>query len=552
MFVRKTSTPNSPRCSVQIVKSVREGKSVKQKVVCHVGVAQDDQHLLQLTDLAEAIKLELQEQQPPHAAAPEQTIMKLLHAKRQHQRTSTKPLMVDLKRLREEQSVKVGFHEVYGELYRQLKFDRLLSPARYRASHQVLMDIVMARIAEPLSKRASVHFLARRFGVALPLEKVYRMMDLLDDKKVQRLKTFATRAAQALFRQPLDVLFFDCTTLYFESLHEDELKQYGYSKDGKFNQVQVLLALMVTRHGLPVSYEVFPGATFEGHTLMPVIAQMKTRYTLNRVICVADRGMLSEANLQALEEAGCGYIVGGRLKQLPRRQREQVLDKSAYQTLGYEDAKGMELTYRNRRLVVSYSLKRAEKDRHDRQQAVDKLLAKLAQSDNPKALLNTYGYKKFVTFKGKAKLSVDQDKIEEAAQWDGLHGVITNVMDVPSAEILSHYRGLWQVEESFRLTKHDLQVRPIFHWTPARIRAHIAITFMALTCIRHLSYRMSLQHQPLSPAAIGNELRHVSMSIWRHQDTEQCYVMPSSVSREARKIYRLMGLKPATCPYPLD
>ena len=288
---------------------------------------------------------------------------------------------------------------------------------------------------------------------------------------------------RSLLSGALDVLFFDCTTLYFESFKEDELKQNGYSKDCQVNQTQVnqpqvLLALLVTREGLPVSYEVFPGATFEGHSLISVLKELQARYDVRKMIFVADRGMLNEDNLHALDEAGAYDIVGAKLKQLPSALQTKVLDKSAYQAVGKGASSAAELTHKKRRLIVSHCPKRADKDQHDRQKAVDRLIKKIGKSQNPKDLLNHYGYKKFLIIKGKTSLSINQDKIDAESRWDGLHGVITNLPDTPHQEVLSHYRGLWQVEESFRITKHDLKVRPIYHWTPSRVRAHIAISSM--------------------------------------------------------------------------
>ncbi len=551
MFVRIKTTPNSPRRSVQLVESVRVGDKVKQKIVRHVGIAMDEDELQRLKELGEVIKAKLEDQHQQSLFTPEQAAKQIIDAKAAGEKSSS-PLTVDLKQLQEQQRVVMGVHEVYGEIYQHLGFDHLLPASRYRASNEALFHCVMARIANPDSKRSTVRLLEQDFGVSLALEKVYRMMDQLNDQKTDKLKTFVSQGTQALLQGPLDVLFFDCTTLYFESFKEDELKQNGYSKDCKFNQPQVLLALMVTREGLPVSYEVFPGATFEGHSLLPILEEMKAKYSLSRVVCVADRGMLNEQNLKALEAAGIYYIVGAKLKQLPKAQQAQMLDKTAYQPLGGSASTVMELTHKHRRLIVSHCPKRADKDRHDRQKAVDKLIKKIAKSQNPKSLLNNYGYKKFLTIRGKTDLSINHDKIEEAEQWDGLHGVITNLADTPCQEVLSHYRGLWQVEESFRITKHDLKVRPIYHWTPSRIRAHIALAFMAFACVRHLSYRVRLQYQPLSPATIRNVLIHVQHSVLRHKRTGKHYVIPSQVSPEAKKIYQLMGLKLSTTPYQLD
>ena len=313
MFVRVKSTPNSPRQSVQIVQSVRVGDKVKQKIVRYVGIAMDDDELAQLKVLAEVVKAKMEAQHQSSLFPPETVAKQMIEAKAAKAQSSKVALNVDLMQMVEEQRVVLGIHEVYGEVYRQLSFDTLLSQRRYRASHEALFHCVMARIANPKSKRGSVQHLEQEFGVSLSLEKVYRMMDQLDDNTISRLQTMTCEGTRSLLSGALDVLFFDCTTLYFESFKEDELKQNGYSKDCKFNQPQVLLALLVTREGLPVGYEVFPGATFEGHSLISVLQTMQARYDVRKMIFVADRGMLNEDNLHALDEAGAYYTNGRRI-----------------------------------------------------------------------------------------------------------------------------------------------------------------------------------------------------------------------------------------------
>ena len=404
---------------------------------------------------------------------------------------------------------------MYGAVYEALGLPRLLPAWRYRASHKALCQSVMARLAHPQSKRASVRALAADFGVQVSLPQVYRMMDLLDEDCIERLNTLAGEQARALAGGTLQVLFFDCTTLYFESFTEDDLKQPGYSKDAKFKECQVLLALAVTETGLPVRYTVLPGATFEGHSLIPVVKALQADCQAEEAVVVADRGLLSEANLNALEAAGLRYIVGARLKSLPQARQTQVLDEDRYETLKDGDGgRVLDIPHNPRRLVVGYSPVRAEKDRRDRDKALDKLRKKLAKSNNPKDLLNNYGYKKYLKVEGQSTLTLNPDRIAEAQRWDGLHGVITNLPKANTATtILSQYRGLWQVEDTFRVSKHDLKVRPIYHWTPRRIQAHIAIAFMSLLCVRHLQYRMALQARPVSPEVIRNALVHVQQML---------------------------------------
>lgn len=550
MFTRVKTTPNSPRKSVQLVESVRDGVKVKQKIVRHIGIAMDDDELRRLKELAEVVKAKMQSQHQASLFTPEETAKQIIEARSKNQ---DQPLHVNLKRLREEQRVVQGIHEVYGEMYHQLGFDSLLPAHRYRASSNALFHTVMARIANPDSKRGSVRLLEEDFGVSLSLEKIYRMMDQLDDVRIDTLRRKVCQSTQTVLGRPVTVLFFDCTTLYFESFSEDDLKQNGYSKDCKFNQPQVLLALMVTQEGLPVGYEVFPGATFEGHTLIPLLEKMKQTYSLERVVCVADRGMLNEDNLKALEAAGAYYVVGAKLKQLPKATQQTILAKENYQALEEGAARVLEVNHNSRRLVVSWSPKRADKDAHDRQKAIEKLQRKLTKSNNPKDLLNNYGYKKFLSITGHTQLSINQGKVEQAQCWDGLHGVITNLPDDERAKaILGYYQGLWQVEESFRITKHDLKVRPIYHWTPSRVRAHLAISFMAFSCVRHLMYRTKIQQGAMSAEVIRNALVHVQTSILKDQKNGQRYAVPSNTSPEARKLYQVMGLPLSSTPFALN
>ena len=144
---------------------------------------------------------------------------------------------------------------------------------------------------------ATVSDLAENFGIGLSLPSVYRMMDLIDEKVIESIQRKAYHAAQGLFSEPIRVAFYDCTTLYFESFIEDDLKQKGYSKDMKFNQSQVLLALLVTEGGLPIGYEVFEGSKYEGHTLKEAIEKIEKKYRIKEITFVADSAMFSKKRI---------------------------------------------------------------------------------------------------------------------------------------------------------------------------------------------------------------------------------------------------------------
>lgn len=554
MFVRIKSTPNSPRKSIQIVESIRDGDKVRQKILRHVGIAEDEDELIKLKELAEYIKTKLEAEHQPSLFTPEEVAKQVLQSQSSKKAASQAALSVDLKQLQEEQRVVMGIHDVYGCLFDELGFDSVIGNAkRNQTAADIFRHIVLARIANPDSKRASVAMLEKDFAVSLPLEKVYRMMDKLDDVVIKKIKDRAHQGTQELFKASINVMFFDCTTLYFESFTEGELQANGYSKDCKFNQPQVLLALLVTTDGLPIGYEVFPGSTFEGHTLKKVLDDLKADYQLHDAVFVADRGMLSRDNLSYLDDHNINYIVGGKLKALPAIKKTEVLAQKDYLMQATEDEpRSYEFHQDGRRWVMVYNAVRAEKDRKDREKAIEKLAKKIGKSRDPKALLNNYGYKKYLKVEGKTDLTIDQDKVEADAQWDGLQAVVTSLQDAPAETVFGHYRGLWQVEESFRITKHDLKVRPIYHWTEKRIKAHLAISFTAFSLVRLLSFRVKLQYTKLSPAVIRNALVHIQQSVLIHKQTGERYCIPSNTSPEAEKIYRLMDLDLSRIPFKLS
>lgn len=554
MFIRTKKTPRSHSISVQLVESFREKGKTKQRVVRHIGTTQDEAKLVELKRLAEAVKTELVHEAlckkksasdvPGHFALGINTTLKPTQAH----------LQAD--HLEEIQRLILGIHDIYGYVYNLLGFSNPFShPARHTFAAKILREIVLARIACPKSKRASVELLREQFGVNVDLDHVYQMMDKIDDRFCKNIQNMALSMTLKLTGEKLRLLFYDATTLYFESFTEDELKRNGYSKDMKFNQPQVLLALFVTESGLPVGYELFPGSTFEGHTLVPVIEKLKARYQLEDVIVVADRGLLSEDNLKCLEERNFKYIVGARIKNVDKKLKNQILDENNYKSIDVEwnankKQKGKPIqriaTFsgkQGRQLIVHYHSDRAKKDAHDRSKSIEKLYKKISKSKHPKSLLNNYGYKKYLEVQGEASLKINEAKIEESAQWDGLLGIVTNIKDKVPENLLSYYRGLWQIEESFRMNKHDLRMRPIYHWSPHRVKAHIAISFMAFVCVRYLEYRVAVQSEKLSPEEIRKALLQTQASIIQDKKSNQSFLLPSKIHPHAKEIYRVMKIK---------
>jgi transposase len=190
------------------------------------------------------------------------------------------------------------------------------------------------------------------------------------------------------------------------------------------------------------------------------------------------------------------------------------------------------------------------------------LRKKLSKEHSIKSHLSNQGYKKYLQLQEAqtdnttnptpscdVKIVLNEQKIEEDARWDGLKGIVTNSSELTNQELLEQYSNLWQVEESFRITKHDLKVRPIYHYKESRIKAHLAISFMAYTLVRHLEYRVRLQYKKLSPQRIRTALLGVQESILYDTQHDRKFALPSAITLDAEKIYKLMGVKVNKTPY---
>lgn len=558
MFIRVKSTPKSPRKSIQLVESKRIDGKVKQRIVKHVGVAANDEELEELKLLANKFKIELESQGQLPLYTPQE--LEKLELKKQTKKETIDELVinrddyyVNLLDLIEEDRITKGIHDIYGKLYDQLNFKNIIpNYSRNSVSCKALKEIVLARVANPDSKRASVDKLASSFGVHLDLKTVYRMMDKIDDNQILKLNTLVLNQTKSLLDDKIDVIYFDATTLYFESFTPDEgedgLKKNGYSKDGKFNQPQVVLALLVTKQGLPIGYKAFSGDTFDGHTIIPALKDVEEQFKVDNIVYVADSGMFNKTNLEEFDKnKNMTYIVGARIKNMAANIKEQILDISSYTQMD-DNTKVKTIDYDGKKLLVTHSLQRAKKDKYERTKAIKKLQDRLKSSKSVKSQLSNAGYKKYLQLESNddtkrscdLSITLNEAKILEDEQWDGLKGIVTNNTILSNEELIHQYSNLWQVEESFRITKHDLKIRPIYHWKPSRVKAHLAISFMAYTLVRYLEHRVRLQYVKLSPEKIRQILLQVQTSIYYDTKTNNKYSMPSLMSDDAKKIYKLM------------
>jgi len=270
------------------------------------------------------------------------------------------------------------------------------------------------------------------------------------------------------------------TTLYFEASDEDDLRKTGFSKDGKHSNPQIFLGLLVGIGGYAIGYDIFEGNTYEGHTLIPFLEKISSKFNLHKPVVVADSGLLSKENINALQEQGYEYILGARIKNEAKQIKEKILETK----LKDGQIKNIEKD-KNTRIIISFSEKRAKKDAHNRERGLKRLEKRIKSGKLTKSNINNRGYNKYLKLEGEISIEIDYDKYKKDNQWDGLKGYITN-SKLSDKEIIENYANLWHVEKAFRMSKTDLRIRPIYHHLQRRIEAHICISFAAYSIYKEL------------------------------------------------------------------
>lgn len=351
-------------------------------------------------------------------------------------------------------------YKYLNNIYRRVGFEEL--------DNQILKNFVLIRILEPASKIKSIELLKKYFGIEYKKTTVFRKLMLATSLRDLAIG-IAINYARKHFGFNFSLVFYDVTTLYFETNQHDEFRLNGFSKDNKINQPQILVGLMVNNTGFPVYYDTFKGNTFEGHTLIPAISAIKTKYKINKLTIVADAGMLSQDNLNALEEAGIDYVVGARIKKLNISQVREIAKK-----LNKTDGESI----KQNDVIYEYSVKRARKDKADN----DKQIKKAEYLLNHPSQINRRS--SFLLPTGKSTFNLNQEIIDKYRLLEGIKGYRTNINKISNKLLISRYKDLWRVEQSFRIAKSDLQARPIYHRKQDPINYHLLIVFMALCLSR--------------------------------------------------------------------
>lgn len=492
----RTVKTSSGATAVQIVRYEKR----KTIVVSHIGSAHTQEDLIALREEA--------------AEQIERTTMQKSLFSKEKQKTS--PILVVNKS--EYLGVRYTFiYDILTQIFRLFDFHKL--------KNRILLDLVLMRIIQPASKLESLEYLSEMFGIIYKEGSLYQAIAAFPQLK-NTVQENVIAIAKNQFNFDFSIVFYDVTTLYFESFKEDpeEFKKPGFSKDNKANQPQIVIGLIVTKEGFPVSYEVFAGNTFEGKTFIPTIVKFKKEHDVKNLTVVADAAMISFPNVQSLIENNLSYIVGARTGSLKLDQIKQIS-----QELDTVDEKSTRIETEKGLLVCDFSYRRYLKDKREMDKQIVRA-EKLLQDNN--VLKRT----KFIKTDSKTKQSLNFDLIKKTKLLLGIKGYYTNLTNESDENIIFQYHSLWHIEQAFRIAKSDLAMRPIYHFKKQTIEAHLLICFMALTICKYMELTTGK-----STKKIVKLLKSITEARIKNKLTGEIIVMRQELSDEAKQLLKTLS-----------
>lgn len=429
---------------------------------------------------------------------------------------------------------------------------------------QALFYLVAHRCADPSSIHSCAAHQASFAGLEpLGLDVLYGVLDVLSEQKEAVVEHLANFSERKTSRKGPEA-YYDVTTYAFESTRWGELRMFGFSKDHKHNEVQVVMGLLLDNNGIPITYELFPGNTMDQSTLTKSIEKLKRLYRLDKITVIADRGLNSGSNLEYLCESGHDFVISYTLKRSPDAFKELVWNEDGWQDqvdpetgeicfqskvveqtlevkvpLAAEDSRtekkrGRPKKYSKEKIPVkihmTWSAKRAAKDRSDRERMLEKLRKRLDKPYQLKASIKR-GCNQFLQMELDTNdWKLNEAKIEEAARYDGYYALITNNLDLTTEQVCTIYSGLWKIEESFRILKSDLRARPVFVWNDEHIKGHFAMCFISLCILRYAQYLLVEAHQENVSAARIMDAIHEPLALVQGEYPNNV-VTPTQVSQ---------------------
>lgn len=427
----------------------------------------------------------------------------------------------------------------YTFMYKALdKILRLFFPVKL--ADRLLLDLVIMRIIQPASKLASLELLSDMFGIKYTRGHLYESIEsfsFLKDDVERKIINFA----KSHFSFDFSIVFYDVTTLYFESFQEDEdtidtdgnvtekgLRKGGFGKEWKPGQPQIVIGLIVTNDGFPVSYEVFEGNAFEGDTFIPSILKFKKKYKVKTLTVVADAAMISLENVKKLKEHKLSYIVGARLGNMGPGFIKKISEK-----LNCIDGATSRVRKDCGTLVYEFSQSRYKKDKREMEKQIIKAKRLVEKNTDGKRTK----FLKLKNTKEEKVYELNTTLIEKTTNLLGLKGYYTNLSKKQATDktIIDQYHSLWHVEKAFRIAKSDLAMRPVYHFKKQAIEAHVLICFMALAVCKYMELESGR-----STKKIVMLLKSITEAVIKNKLTGEIIVMRKEVPEEVKQLWKTL------------
>ena len=421
----------------------------------------------------------------------------------------------------------LGPEIIFGKIYDSIGFGAI--------GENMFRHLVIARLAFPLSKLKTIDYLYRYQGTILHIDALYRFLDKLNHKLKPQVEQIAFAHTNKILKGNISVVFYDMTTLYFEASDEDDLRKTGFSKDGKHQCPQIFIGLLVGLGGYTIGYDIFEGNTYEGHTLIPFIEKISRKFKLNKPIVVADAGLLSKENIEALESNGYEYILGARLKNETASIKSKILSDNFTEGVSKKYTKN-----KTTRLIVNYSTNRASKDAYNRKRGLIRLEKQIKRGKLTKSNINNRGYNKYLKLTGDITIEIDYDKFNNDEAWDGLKGYITNTK-ISDNDVVENYKNLWQIEKAFRMSKTDLRIRPIYHRLQSRIEAHICVSFTAYCIYKELERILYAEKSSISLKRAADITHNMYQITYTLPDSKHTKSKLLNMDDEQAQLYQIIN-----------
>jgi transposase len=377
---------------------------------------------------------------------------------------------------------------------------------------EILRLLTFSRILNPMSKKATVENQDTYFeNFNVDLKSVYKSLSNLSEMKID-LQNHLNERVSATYGRDASLVFYDVTNYYFETEIEDDLKKKGPSKEKKSTPI-VQMGLLIDSNGLPIAYDLFPGNTHDSSTLIPFIKNMRKQYNFGKVILTADKGLNSGKNLAYLKSKNDGYIVSQKIRGMSKSFIDEVLSEEGYacnangtfkiksflrdrETKDENDNK----VILKEKVVCFWSKDFDDREKHKREKLEERITAYLESPAKLKSS-NSYGIKKYLKLQNIDKetgeieeiepyVEFDEEKYKRDVNLDGYYTIVTSELDLSNEDVIKKYRGLWKIEESFRVLKTDLEGRPVYVKTPDHVEGHFLVCFMALLISRILEMKL--------------------------------------------------------------